>query len=230
MKTKILIALLVLGSSMFVTISHAEIACETARTEWYSHYVQDLRVSWNTSEFVCGGNDNILAETFYDLEKTQFDRTTGSVPEFYQIYKTDVHHIKTQTNMGGDCDAGTLAVSQRWWFHTMTICPDFYTDARVDRASTLAHESRHMERGDPGHVTCQQGALQGRSGACDENFTDGTREGGGYNSDVNYLSAVVNSQIGNELSTSIAQSYLNRYVPDQFNHITAAQVRAFRRD
>jgi hypothetical protein len=205
-------------------------SCNSLRAEWYSHYVRELNIEWETTDFNCSGQDVQVAGTFHDLESAKFDRVNHVVPAFFEIFETDVHHLKKQTDLGGSCDEGVLAVSKRGLDHTMLICPAFFTDDRVDQASTLAHESRHMEADDPGHVTCDQGPNKDRRGACDQNFTDGTRQGGGYNSDVNFLSSVVNAEVGNELSKSIAQAYINAYVPDSFNQITATQVKAFRKD
>jgi hypothetical protein len=227
-----IIALTCLVMSVFSAYAHAGADCSTLHASWFSHYTDDLSISWANSDFECPGNDATLAQAIYDVEKTQFTpNRSGQLPGFYNTLRHAIGKMAKVFREEDDSTCKTaLAYSTSFlWINTLTLCPSYFTDQREDRASTLMHESRHLESGDPGHVTCHGGANDGDSGACDQKFTDGTRTGGGYNSDVHFLSWVVRAEVGNELSKSIAQSYINHFVPDRFNEITADQIRAFRR-
>jgi hypothetical protein len=205
-------------------------SCEVLEESWRSHYTRDLRISWDTRHFSCDHNEGVFAQALYDLEKVKLSADEhGYIPNFYKLVRKNLtggihnHLGKTET-------CKTAIAYARTPDNTITLCPAFYTDDRVDRASTLAHESRHLDPRDPRHVTCIGGSHVGISGACDQKFYDGRRLGSGYNADVNYLATLVNHEVGNELSRSKAQSYINYYLGDSFNEITGAQLRKWRRD
>ena len=201
-------------------------SCQTLQTNWYSHYVSDLHVSWDTTTFDCTQDEGTFALALYDLEFTKYTpNAQGETPNFYGIVKSLITAIHNHGSQTGTCN-GAIAYAQGT---EITLCPDFYTDDRVDRASTLAHESRHLDPADPGHVTCIGGAYAGKDGACDQNFMDGQRLDSGYNADVNFLGWVVNNQVGNELTRAIAQRHINYYLGDSFNNITATQIRTWRK-
>jgi hypothetical protein len=226
LKMTLLLALSVLSQSF--SAYAAPVACTLLEESWRSHYVRDMKIAWPAeSTFDCH-HEARFALSIYDLEQVKFEADAqGQVPKFYQILKNAQKGMRDQKNLRGSCK--TALAFARSPDQTITICPAFYDDNRIDRASTLMHESRHLSPNDPGHVICRGGSHKGEM-ACDRKFMDGKRLGSGYNADMNYLSAILKRQIGNDLSRSIAQQYINYYIGDSFNEITGAQIRAWHKD
>ncbi len=196
--------------------------CGEVQNYWYGKYLKDFSVTWDTTTFVCPGNEARFALALYDIEMTTFrPNSSGYSPDFYRLVFDNVVHF----NGGANCTSGILAYTHG---SDINLCAAFFADSREDRASTIIHETRHTQADDPRHVMCVGGPYNGAAGACDNTFEHGTWGDSGYNADIFFLSWVVRSGQGNELSKSVAQSVINSMIPDRFNNITDEEISAWR--
>ncbi len=222
------IALIVVALSAFD--ASALPSCANLQKRWYSHYITDVGVSWDTSTFVCDdkskgklkGAEAIIALSLYDLETAKIPKVkSGNRPNFYTIVKRDIEEL----TFSADCRPRVLAKTNG---STITLCQDFLKDSREDRASTLVHEARHTEYDDPRHVICNGGKYSDQSQGCDETFHNGLWSGSGYNADVYFYFWSLKKGAKNELSRSVMQGMINSMVPDRFNVISPKVARQWR--
>jgi hypothetical protein len=196
--------------------------CQKLKDAWDDKYFDGIRADWDKKEFSCTGPVARLAETLTDLDTLAFAPTpSGYAPDFYAMV---TRNLKT-THYDDGCTMLALGTRADG---LITICPPFFEDSREDRASTLVHESRHLESSDPGHVDCVGGRFGGAKQACDDTFYGGQYEGSGYNADVFFLSWVLKGAKQNTLRQSVLQGLIDYYVPDRFNHVTVEQMRKWR--
>ncbi len=196
--------------------------CIDLQTQWQDHYVSDFKVDWSTASFTCPGGESALAMAFYDLQTMSFKpNKDGYRPDFYALVKG----LVKQFHFDESCKY--LALGYRS-LGKITLCNPFFKDSREDRASTLVHETRHLQSDDPAHVTCAGGKYNGHTGACDDTFYDGTWQGSGFNADIFFYSWNLNGADKNELSRAVMQNEVNTMIPDRFNHITGEQTKKWR--
>ena len=212
-----------LGLSVFISNSGlAAPSCDDLKTQWHSHYVSDFKVDWDTSGFTCPGGESSLALAFYDLQTTTYRaNTAGFRPDFYALVKGLVKKVHF------DETCKFLALGYRGEGR-ITLCNPFFKDSREDRASTLVHETRHLQSDDPAHAQCAGGKYNGNAGACDAKFFDGGWQGSGFNADIYFYSWNMKDSDKNELSRSVMQSVVNTMVPDRFNQITGEETKKWR--
>ncbi len=219
MKTKTAFVVL-LGLFTLPSIAWAAPACDKLSALWYGQHLKDFQILWDTSTFDCPLGESKLALALYDLENIKFaPDKNGYKPDFYGLLKKNVKVFRHDN----DCDSIARAGGDR-----ITLCPAFYNDEREDRASTLVHEGRHLEADDPRHADCVGGKHDGDKAACDATFYAGSWKGSGFNADVFYLSWVLKNSHKNELRKDVLKSYINLYVPDRFNNITAEEIKKWR--
>ncbi|MBI3555410.1 MAG: hypothetical protein HY074_04000 [Deltaproteobacteria bacterium] len=196
--------------------------CSDLEAQWNSHYVSDFKIDWDTSNFTCPGGESSLAMAFFDLANMTFRANKdGYRPDFYALVKGLVRKVHF------DPDCKYLALGHRGQ-GKITLCNPFFKDSREDRASTLVHETRHLQSGDPAHAQCVGGKYNGKAGACDDTFYDGSWNGSGFNADIFFYSWNMNGAEKNELSRAVMQSEMNTMIPDRFNHITGEQTKKWR--
>ena len=194
--------------------------CERLATLWYSKYVKDFSIKWDTKKFHCPGTEGLLAQTFLDLETVAFvTNETNYSPNFYQYVKKNV----TATIYDPSCKFMAMGAGGE-----VTLCPAFFRGQREDRASTLVHEGRHMDSNDPSHETCTRGPYKGEVLGCDAEFFDGDWKGSGFNAEVFYYSWVIQGARKNELRRSVIQSYLNYLIPNRFNKVDPSVLNKWR--
>lgn len=202
--------------------AQAEESCSVLEKAWRDRYVDNFRITWDTTDFSCPGSEGLLALTFHDLESIKIEpNRTGHRPDFYQIVTDKIKKLRF------DKDCTALAHANRAEGR-ITLCPPYFKDSREDRVSTLLHEARHLDPDAPLHVHCAGGRFIGHKLACDETFYNAAWEGSGFNADVFFLGWTLRAGAKNELSQAVMQSLLNSYVPDRFNNITAAQIKSWR--
>jgi hypothetical protein len=214
---------LILGGLIASWPAAADDDCSKLQDSWNRSFRDTYHVAWEAKEFTCENSLGKLALTLNDLESLTFTPTSsGYRPDFSSIVTRNLRSLKYDLSCTVYLATGDRATG------TITLCPAFFEDSREDRASTLVHEARHLERGDPGHVTCAGGAHSGDVKACDQDFHDGTYAGSGFNSDVFFINWVMKASPQNSLSQSVLQSRLNAFFPDRFNHVTPEQLKKWR--
>lgn len=218
--------LIIAGLISGLFTSHTSLAdedCSGLINSWNKRYRDSYHVAWEIKEFTCQSDTGKLALTMSDLESLVFTPTSaGYRPDFQQIVTRNLRSLQYDDTCVGFLATGSFSSA------TIALCPAFFKDAREDRASTLVHEARHLEQGDPRHVTCVGGRFDGKPGACDLTFHNGGYEGSGYNMDVFFLNWVLKGSRQNLLRQSVLQGYLNSYIPDRFNNVTPEQLKKWR--
>ena len=154
--------------------------CADWESRWNSKYRADFHVNWTSERFQCN-DDGLVAEAILSSGGHRYrPNQQGFVPDFYG----DLTRPLAQLAWNPKCTyiAQTSRSAGR-----ITICPVFLRQTVENRASSLVHEGRHLEAGDPGHVTCNGGPYDGKAGSCDLGFYDGSWQGSGYNADIYYM-------------------------------------------
>jgi hypothetical protein len=202
--------------------AQAQPSCSELETAWRGGMSFDVGVQWNTSQFSCPGGDSVIALALHDLKSVEFTpNEAGFRPDFYGMVRDYTYRM----NFDAGCSA--LARGSRFW-HRITICPAFFKDSREDRASTLVHETRHLQPGDPAHVNCVGGRNDGQKDACDYEFFDGQWKGSGFNADIYYYNWMLKASKPNELNRDVMQGFVNSMIPDRFNHISPEVLKKWR--
>lgn len=198
--------------------------CADWKRNWYHHYMSDMHVMWrsNPNEYTCA-NEGPVSEALYHMQyDTYSPNSSNFAPDFYATVKSMIR------GLAWDKDCKYLGYTHRST-GVITLCPPFDRQTAENRVSTIIHEARHLQSNDPSHVTCVGGPYDGKEGACDENFYNGSWNGSGYNIDIYYMAwAINNGKDLNGLEDSILRSEIRALVPDRFNRISETQTAAWR--
>lgn len=190
---------------------------------WKPKYHGDMDVEWPVdTEFDCSSNLGRFAMAVHMLNATTFKQNSGGFsPDFYKyvtgiitktVYKPkhDTYDYAAASSAGG-----TL------WLH------DAYFGQSLEwRTSTLVHEARHSEKGDPSHVACDHGDAKGNM-SCDAKFFDGEQKGSGYNYDFHFYWWLRDAASRTSLSRDVARSQMKFLLLNRFNEVSNDQVRKF---
>jgi hypothetical protein len=194
--------------------------CAELEPAWYSRYVQNFKINWDTDKFKCPGREGLLAQSLNDLEKLEFRPNKDDYsPNFYNYVRDSLK----ETAFDPKCEPLAMALQGK-----LILCRAFFEQTRENRASTLVHEARHMDPNAPGHETCIRGAYKGDLQGCDAEFHDGNIKGGSFNAEIYYLNWVIKRSKQNELSKSVHQSLINDFVPDRFNQVEYGVINKWR--
>ena len=209
-------------SFLFPGSLRAAPSCVELRAKWENKYLRDFSLDQSQKIFTCPGGESSLALAFHDLETAGFTADKeGYRPDFYGLVRDTVKAM----NYDAACTHLAYAFEPE---KKITICPAYFEDTREGRASTLIHETRHLDPDDPSHVACTGGQYKGNADACDDTFYDGAWLGSGFNADIYFLVWMNLDTSKSELSHEVMQSEINALVPDRFNHVTAQQIRKWR--
>ncbi len=211
MAVRTLLAILMAGFSVSGAFAVDSPRCADLNKLYNDKFHPDMNLRWAVGEFSCDGDAvHSVAKAFFDVYKPGIDTDYyGWVRKVTTGFTYDMKCKYYAFNSGGE----------------VTLCNKFFHSDDEGRAATIVHEAAHSRGGDAGHVTCTRGSNKGKD-SCDQKLY-GTHEGSGYNFEFMYNTALLRLGTYNYLSNAVVRGWVKHEVLNNFNEVTAEQVRTW---
>jgi hypothetical protein len=159
----------------------------------------------------------------YELDRTRFNNNSnGFAPDFYAWVTGIFKYTNYVEKILGD--PSVVAMSGGG---TLTLGKLFSEQNLVDRTSTLVHEARHSQEGDPGHVKCTHGDMTRYEDACDAEFSKGNFAGSGYNYEFTFEWWARDGARQTDLRQDILNAGMRYLLLNRFNTISNDDIQRF---